>query len=205
VRSGAAVQRLALEFDALAADVYWIRAIQHYGGDRLARQRGRSTSCCIRCSISPPRSIRSFTSRRFGAIFLSEAYPGGPGSPKMPGGSSEGNRGRAEQVADLLRPRLRVYWHDRTSRARRNGFKKRPSSPTPNWLPPLVGSMLTAGEERKAARTVWGQILQSDQEWLRRTAERNLLQLDALRRSISFTPLPAGFRLPQARPIRGRV
>src|SRR5688500_10700317 len=36
VRSGPALRRIALEFDALAADVYWIRAIQHYGGDRLA-------------------------------------------------------------------------------------------------------------------------------------------------------------------------
>ena len=36
-RSGTAVKRLALEFDAIASDVYWIRAIQHYGGDRLAR------------------------------------------------------------------------------------------------------------------------------------------------------------------------
>ena len=39
VRSGAALKRLALDFDALAADVYWIRAIQHYGGDRLGRRR----------------------------------------------------------------------------------------------------------------------------------------------------------------------
>ncbi len=35
MRSGTAVKRMALGFDALAADVYWIRAIQHYGGDRL--------------------------------------------------------------------------------------------------------------------------------------------------------------------------
>ena len=34
VRSGEAAKRIALAFDALAADVYWIRAIQHYGGDR---------------------------------------------------------------------------------------------------------------------------------------------------------------------------
>ena len=32
VRSGEAAKRIALAFDVLAADVYWIRAIQHYGG-----------------------------------------------------------------------------------------------------------------------------------------------------------------------------
>ena len=36
VRSGAALKRIALSFDAVAADVYWIRAIQHYGGERLS-------------------------------------------------------------------------------------------------------------------------------------------------------------------------
>src|SRR5690606_20436536 len=37
VQSGEALKRLALEFDALASDVYWIRAIQHFGRERLAR------------------------------------------------------------------------------------------------------------------------------------------------------------------------
>ena len=36
VTSGKALQRIALSFDAVLADVYWIRAIQHYGGDRLS-------------------------------------------------------------------------------------------------------------------------------------------------------------------------
>ena len=64
VRSGAALKRLTLVFDALAADVYWIRAIQHYGGDRLSGPQAadRSTSCSTRCSISPRRSIRTSTS-----------------------------------------------------------------------------------------------------------------------------------------------
>ena len=42
----------------------------------------------------------------------------------------------------------------------------------PNWLQPLAASMLTTGNDRAAARFLWQQILQSDQEWLRRTAER---------------------------------
>ena len=37
VQSPAVLRRIALSFDALAADVYWIRALQHYGGDRLSR------------------------------------------------------------------------------------------------------------------------------------------------------------------------
>ena len=37
VQSPAVLRRIVLSFDALAADVYWIRALQHYGGDRLSR------------------------------------------------------------------------------------------------------------------------------------------------------------------------
>ena len=63
--SGAAVRRLSVAYAALAADVYWIRAIQYYGGTKqrldraaaadaagaLAASRRRSaTRCCIRCS-----------------------------------------------------------------------------------------------------------------------------------------------------------
>jgi hypothetical protein len=40
--------------------------------------------------------------------------------------------------------------------------------------------MLTAGGDRTSARFLWRQILASDQPWLRRSAERRLLQLDAL-------------------------
>jgi len=35
VRSPQVLGRMVLEFDAVAADLYWIRAIQHYGGERL--------------------------------------------------------------------------------------------------------------------------------------------------------------------------
>src|SRR6185436_1187543 len=39
---GHLADRLMLSFDALAADVYWMRAIQHYGRDRKsARLSGR--------------------------------------------------------------------------------------------------------------------------------------------------------------------
>jgi hypothetical protein len=40
--------------------------------------------------------------------------------------------------------------------------------------------MLSAGDDRAAARFLWQQILRADQEWLRATARRSLMQLDAL-------------------------
>ena len=81
-RSGAAVKRMALEFDALASDVYWIRAIQHYGGDRLAVD-GRREYELLQPLLDLTTTLDPFftVAYRFGAIFLSEAPPGGPGRP----------------------------------------------------------------------------------------------------------------------------
>ena len=82
VHSGEAVKRMALGFDALAADVYWIRAIQHYGGDRRTGSGPRRYELLyplldLTTTLDPYFTI----AYRFGAIFLSEAVPGGPGRP----------------------------------------------------------------------------------------------------------------------------
>ena len=42
VSSPAVITRLALSYDAIVADLYWIRAIQHYGGTRLSDRPDKS-------------------------------------------------------------------------------------------------------------------------------------------------------------------
>ncbi len=184
IRSGSALKRMTLSFDALAADVYWIRAIQQYGGDRLAGpQSGMKYQLLyplldLTTTLDPYFNI----AYRFGAIFLSEAYPGGPGRP--------------DQSVALLRKAIVAmphkwqyyhdigfvyYWrfHDYQSAAL--WFQRAAAQPhAPNWLTPLAAAMLTHGEDRAAARFLWQQIAQSEEPWLRRSAERSLLQLRAM-------------------------
>ncbi len=183
VRSGEAVKRLALDFDALWADVYWIRAIQHYGGERLNDAGRRNYELLfplvdLTTTLDPYFSI----AYRFGAIFLSEAAPGGPGRP--------------DQAVALLRKGVAAqpgkwqylhdigfvyYWHFRDFDAAAMWFQRASDLPgAPNWLKPLAASVLGAGSDRAAARFLWNQIRQSDEEWLRRNAERALSQLDAV-------------------------
>lgn len=183
VTSGAALQRMALEFDALASDVYWIRAIQHYGGERLARDRDRNYDLLqplldITTTLDPFFTI----AYRFGAIFLSEAYPGGPGRPDQAIALLE--KGIAAQPArwqyyhDIA---FVHFWHYRDYKAAATWFQRAAARPgAPNWLQPLAAAMLGAGGERASARLLWGQMLQSDEVWLRRNAARRLQQLDAL-------------------------
>ncbi len=183
VRSGEAAKRLTLGFDALAADVYWIRAIQHYGGDRQADPgKGRFELLFPLLDLTTTLDPYFTIAYRFGAIFLAETPPGGPG--------------RADQAEQLLKKGIAAqpgkwqyyydtgfvyYWHERDYKAAARWFQQAADQPNaPNWLRPLIASMLTTANDRTAARFLWQQMLQSDQAWLRRNAERRLLQLDAL-------------------------
>lgn len=205
VRSGSVLTRMTLAFDALAADLYWIRAIQHYGGDRLSGPKAAaSTACCIPCSTSPRPWILYFNiAYRFGAIFLSEAYPGGSGRP--------------DQSVALLRkaivhmPHKWQYYHDigfvyywrlhdyQTAALWFQRAAARPNSP--NWLTPLAASMLSRGQDRTAARFLWQQIAQSEEAWLRRSAERALLQLEALDQIDQLRDVSARFPPPPGEPF----
>jgi tetratricopeptide (TPR) repeat protein len=183
VTSGAALQRMALEFDALASDIYWIRAIQYYGGERLARDRAKNYDLLyplldITTSLDPFFTI----AYRFGAIFLSEEYPGGPGRPDQAIGLLE--KGIASQPSrwqyyhDIA---FVHFWHYRDYKEAATWFQRAATQPgAPNWLEPLAAAMLDAGGERASARLLWRQMLQSDEEWMRRNAVRRLHQLDAL-------------------------
>jgi tetratricopeptide (TPR) repeat protein len=205
VRSGAVLKRLTLEYDGLAADVYWIRAIQYYGGNRLKtpvpgqrRYELLYPLLDIATALDPYFSI----AYRFGAIFLSEGYPGGPARP--------------DQSVALLRKALAAmpdkwqyahdiafvyYWHLRDYTAAATWFQRAAAQPNaPNWLAPMAATMLTHSEDRASARFLWQRILESEEAWLRRAAERALLQLqaldqiDQLEAGIKRYPVPAGER-----------
>ncbi len=183
VRSGPALNRIVLSFDALAADVYWIRALQHYGGDRLARDGRRKYELLyplldLTTALDPYFTI----AYRFGAIFLSESYPGGVGRP--------------DQAVTLLRKGIATqpakwqyyhdiafvyYWQLRDMHAAAKWFRMAAAQPdAPNWLEPVAASMLIQGGDRASARFLLQEILKSDEVWLQRMATRGLLQVDAL-------------------------
>lgn len=192
VRSPEAIKRMALGFDALAADLYWIRAIQHYGGERLAKPGVERSYHLLYPLLDLATTLDPYfnIAYRFGAIFLSEEYPGGPGRP--------------DQAVTLLRRGLAVqpqkwqyyhdigfvhYWSLDDPAAAAVWFQRGSEQPgAPPWLKPLAASMLTQGADRTSARYLWRQILDSEEPWLRRSAERALAQLDALDQIDWLTP-----------------
>ena len=218
VRSPEALDRIVLGFDALAADVYWIRAIQHYGGERLAPQTGGRRYELLYPLLDITTSLDPYfnIAYRFGAIFLSEEYPGGAGRPdraiQLLRKGIAHNPGKWQYHHDIA---FIYYWalHDRVEAA--SWFRRAAAEPgAPSWLLPLAASMLVEANDRASSRYLWSQILESDQEWLRTRAERALVQLDALdqidalnaelKRSVqAMSPPYSWARLFQAGVVRG--
>jgi tetratricopeptide (TPR) repeat protein len=185
VKSGPALRRIMLSYDSLAADVYWIRALQHYGGDRLDKTRQRKYEVLyplleITTTLDPYFTI----AYRFGAIFLSEGYPGGLGRPDL--AIALLKKGIAAQPTkwqyyhDVA---FVYYWQLRDLTTAAEWFRKGAAQPrAPNWLEPIAATMLVQGGDRASGRFLLQQILKSEEPWLRRMATRGLGQIDALDR-----------------------
>ncbi len=76
------MRRAALSYDTLLADVYWIRALQHYGGERQKPGRERRYDLLYPLlDLATTLDPRFTVGYRFGAIFLAEPHPGGAGRP----------------------------------------------------------------------------------------------------------------------------
>ena len=184
VRSPAAMRRAALGYHGFAADVYWIRALQHFGRERLAPPGHARTYALLYPLLDLTTSLDPYFSiaYRFGAIFLGEPYPGGPGRPDLAVALLQ--KGLAEQpqkwqyMQDLG---FVYYWHMRDWQTAASWFQRASDVPgAPSWLRPLAAVTLAEGGHRSASRTLWQQLAQSEEAWLRDSAGLRLRQLDAM-------------------------
>ncbi len=200
LRSPEAVKRIVLGFDALAADVYWIRSIQHYGRQRLSQAPGDRDYGMLHPLLDLTTSLDPYfdLAYRFGAIFLSERQPGGPGRPDlaeallMKGIAAQPEKWQFYHDIGFIH-----YWTHGDAKTAAEWFRRGASLPTaPNWLEPVAAAMLTEGADRASARELWQRLAASDEDWLRRRAELALMQLraldeiDQLERALAKTPGP---------------
>lgn len=183
-------RRALMSFDALAADVYWIRAIQHYGRDRKSlRQVGRFELLFPLLDLATSLDPQFNIAYRFGAVFLAEPPPSGPG--------------RVDQAIDLLNKGLRnnparwqyafdigfiYYWYG-TGVGRGTAdfgeaagwFERAAAMPgAPLWLRQMAATTRAGGGDLEGAARLLQELSGSDEEWVRRLAKRGLDQLSAL-------------------------
>jgi len=188
LRSPAAAQRLVLSFDALAADVYWIRTIQHYGRDRKsARIAGRfellQPLLELTTSLDPYFNI----AYRFGAVFLAQPSPSGPGRPDFAIALlRKGLQATPQRWQYAFDIGFIYYWYG-TGEGRADvetaaDWFARASAMNgaPVWLKQLAASTRAEGGDTQTARRLLVELESSEEEWVRRAAQRSVAQLDAL-------------------------
>jgi tetratricopeptide (TPR) repeat protein len=184
LQSGEALKRIALSYDALVADLYWIRTLQHYGGDRLSEGgQGKYELLYPLLDLTTSLDPRFNIAYRFGAIFLSQPWPGGPGRPDLAVALLKkgiaNNPTRWEYMQDIG---FVYYWTLGDFQNAAAWFRRASEVPgAPSWLEPLAATTLAQGGDRTASRFLWQQIAAgSEDDWMRREAARRLVQLDAM-------------------------
>lgn len=183
LRSGRTADRLFLTFDALAADVYWMRAIQHYGRDRRSpRSDGRFELLQPLLDLTTTLDPHFNIAYRFGAIFLSMDPPNGPGRPDQAIAllekGLEHNPHRWQYAHDVG---FVHYWHTGDYAAAAHWFERASTMPeAPDWIRQLAAVTLAEGGDRTGARQVLSELVRSEEGYIRASAERSLTQLQAL-------------------------
>jgi tetratricopeptide (TPR) repeat protein len=183
LQSGKTADRVFLSFDALAADVYWIRSIQHYGRDRKSlRTTDRFAHLQPLLDLTTTLDPYFNVAYRFGAIFLSMGPPNGPGRTDQAIALLEKgltrNPGRWQYAHDIA---FIHYWYTGQYTEAAKWFERAAGMPgAPDWIRPLVPITLAQGGDRAGARRLLTELVGADQPWIRQAAERGLEQLRAL-------------------------
>ena len=183
MRSPAALDRVSLSFDDLAADLYWIRAVVYYGSVRRSEATIKNYDLLYPLlDITTTLDQRFLLAYRMGAIFLSEGYPGGPGRPDLAvtllqkGLAADASRWQlSHDIGFVYFWTYRDYtqaaaWLDQASKV--------PGAPV--WLKPVVAGMLAKGGNRATARALWEEMRRADADVMGEIANLRLAQLDAL-------------------------
>jgi hypothetical protein len=195
--SGGQVKRLFPGFEGLAADVYWLRTVQYFGGERRFSREKRFELLRPLVDIATTLDPRLEIAYRYGAIFLSEGRPVGAGRPR------EGIELLAKGVKNLPESwRLRqdygffhqLYLGDsKTAAAILNQAADVPGAPF--WLRTLAADLLAKGGGRAEARRMWQQMYeQAESGVIKENARLRLEILDSLDLSDRLSAAAADYR-----------
>jgi hypothetical protein len=180
--SGEKLRRLAPGFEDFLADVYWLRTVQYFGGQRLFSREKRFDLLQPLIDITVALDPRLDIAYRYGAIFLSEPWPVGAGRPQA--GVALLHRGaEANPSAWRLRQQegyFTFFFLKDPKKAADILFAATEIPGSPFWLKTLAGDILLQDKDPKLARQVWQHLLeQSEEGILRDNARLRLALLDA--------------------------
>jgi hypothetical protein len=192
--SGEQVRRLFPGFEGLAADVYWLRTVQYFGGERLFSRDKRFELLRPLIEITTTLDPRLEIAYRYGAVFLCEPPPAGAGRPQ------EGIEVLEEGVRNLpglwrLRQNLGFFRFLYQGDARGAAAELEEAAALPGaayWLRTLAADLLAKGGDLEASRRMWQQMYDQAEEGILRThAEVQLTIMDSRAAAERLTALVA--------------
>jgi hypothetical protein len=181
--SGEHIRRLTPGFENLMADVYWLRTVQYFGGERVFSTEKRFDLLVPLINITIALDPRLEIAYRYGATFLAEPWPVGAGKPEA--AIALLRRGLAHNPANWrLRQDLGLlyfFFLDDPARASAVLIEGASIPGAPPFLKTLAAQVLVKGGERQSAKMLWQQIYeQSEPGQLKGNAGLHLGQLQSL-------------------------
>ena len=191
LQSGKVADKIFLGYKHIVADVYWMRAVVYYGGKRQqqADAPGNAAPKTPNYDLLYPLldlvttlDPHFKTAYRYGAVFLADAPPNGPGRADLAVSllqrGVERDFNRWEYMEDIG---FIYYWWVKDFVKAAEWFKRAGEAPgAPAWLGPLAATTLAQGGDRQSSRLLWTQLANSDVDWMRKDAQWRLDQLNAM-------------------------
>lgn len=177
VWTGPVVRALSLGFSDFLADVYWLRAVQYYGREKLRDAPTSYADLLPLLETAAELDPRFEICYRYGAVFLSERKPLGAGNPEQ--GVAFLRKGADRNPGDWrLRQEEGLFTFFYLNQAQRGAeiLSRAASIPgAPYWMKSLAAQVLTNGGEMEAALSMWTVIhQQSEPGLLRNNAEAQI-------------------------------
>jgi hypothetical protein len=184
LQAGPTMKRALLGFEALVADIYWIRAVVYFGRQGLAKDPNTNYDLLapmldLVTTLDPRFSV----AYRFGAIFLSESPPDGPGRPDLAVNLLKRGADYSPEKWEYLHDIGFVYyWHERDFKQGAQWLERASEiRGAPFWLKSTAAHMHSERGDRESARMLWQQIRDTaDAEMVQKTADLRLAQFDAM-------------------------
>lgn len=204
--SGDTVKRMSLGMEGLAADIYWIRTVQYFGGKMIDSGLPLSATARVRMDLLAPLlnivvtlDPHHIPAYRFGAIFLPERDLRAAIALLERGIEANPNEWRLYQDIGY------INWQagNSASGEERAAFYAKAAEwyekggQVPGamwWMRDLAGYMKIAGGSREAAYAIYSTYLNSEDENIRKQAALRLKQLRALGEMDAINELLAQYK-----------
>ena len=180
--SGEQMRRMVPGLENVLADIYWLRTVQYFGGQRAFATEKKFELVEPLIEITTALDPRFQLAYRYGAVFLAEPPPSGAGRPQAAVALLK--RG-VERNPESWRLRqdlgfFHFFFLRDGQEAARVLLEAADLPGAPMWLRTSAADFLRRGGERDAARRVWRHLYEESEGLMRENALFNLRRLDAL-------------------------